>query len=94
MFKLTDKDYMVNSVKSINIATGISTNMIEHSFKKCGISNNLDGMDDDVIFEDVCPMRAPPVSDADDSDTDMWDDAAVPVPAAFFDSDDSDFEGF
>ena len=37
------------------------------------------------------------VSDADDSysDMDMWDDAAMPVPAAFFDSDDeSDFEGF
>ena len=29
-----------------------------------------------------------------DSDTDMWDDAAVPVPAAFFDSNDkSNFEG-
>ena len=74
----------------------IPSAMIQHRFKKCGISNNLDGTKDDVIFEDVCPMRAPTVGDSDDSDsdTDMWDDAAVPVPAAFFDTDDSDFEGF
>ena len=65
--------------------------MIEHSFK-CGISNNLDGTDDDIIFEDVCPVHAATVSDADN--THAWDDTAVPVPAAFFDSDESDFEGF
>ena len=34
-------------------------------------------------------------SDDDDSEYSMWDDAAVPIPAAFFDSDDdSEFEGF
>ena len=64
--------------------------MIEHSFKKCGVSNNLNGMDGNIIIEDVCPVHAATVSDADDSDLDMdmWDDAAVLVPAAFFDNDD------
>ena len=28
--------------------------MTEYSFKKCGITNNLDGTDDDIMFEDVC----------------------------------------
>ena len=66
--------------------------MIEHSFKKCGISNNLDGTDDD---ENICLVHTATVSDADASDTDTWDDAAMLVLAAFFNSDDeSDFEGF
>ena len=69
--------------------------MTEHSFKMCGISNNLDRTDDNIVFEDVCPLRAATVSDADDSDTDTWDDTAMPVLAVFFDSDDkSDFERF
>ena len=70
---------------------------IEHSSNKCGISNGLNGTDNNIMFEDVCPVHAAIVSNADDldSDTDMWDDAAMPVPAVFFDSDDeSDFEGF
>ena len=70
--------------------------MIEHSFKKCGISCNLDGTEDDIIFDDVCPAHAAPVgsnaatteTSSDDDDSDMWDDAAVPIPAVFFDSDD------
>ena len=83
----------------------IPSDMIEHSFKKCGISCNLDGTEDDIIFEDVCPAHAAPVgsnasatesSSDDDDDPIMWDDSAVPIPAAFFDSDDDDseFEGF
>ena len=46
--------------------------MIEHSVKKCGISNNLDGTDNDIMFEDVCPMHAATVSDADDLDSDTY----------------------
>ena len=42
----------------------------------------------------VCLVRAAMVSNADNSDMDIWDDA-MPVPAAFSDSDDeNDFEGF
>ena len=37
----------------------IPSAMIEYSFKKCGISNNLNGTDDDVIFEDVCRCTQP-----------------------------------
>ena len=77
--------------------------MTEHSFKKCGISCNLDGTEDDINSQDVCPAHAAPVgsnasateSSSDDDDPIMWDDSAVPIPAAFFDSDnDSEFEGF
>ena len=77
--------------------------MIEHSFKKCGISGNLDGTEDDIMFDDVCLTHVAPVgsnastteTSSDDDDSIMWDDAAVPIPAAFFDSDDdSEYEGF
>ena len=66
--------------------------MVEHSFKKCGISNNLDSANDDVLFNNVC--------DFDNWDTDsdvacLWDNTAVPMPVAFLDSDnESDVEGF
>ena len=78
----------------VNAWDAILYAVIEHSFKKCGILNNLDGTDDDIMFEDVRPVRAATVSDAD-SVTNRWDDAVDPVPAAFFDGDDeSNFEGF
>ena len=72
----------------------IPSAMIEYSFKKCGISNNLDGTDDDIMFEDVCrcvrPRSAMPTSGNQTRIRGM-----MPVPAAFIDSDDeSDFEGF
>ena len=74
----------------------IPCTMVAHSFKKCGISNHLDGTEDHVLFEDVCERKAADAdSDADSNDACLWDDAVVPVPAAFLDSDDdSDFEGF
>ena len=37
----------------------IPSAMIEYSFTKCGISNNLDGTDDDIMFEDVCRCTWP-----------------------------------
>ena len=33
--------------------------MIEYAFKKCGISNNLDGTDNDIMFEDVSRCARP-----------------------------------
>ena len=53
--------------------------MIEQSFKKCDISNSLDGTDDDIMFKGVDPVHAATVSDADDTHTD---------------DDESGFEGF
>ena len=79
------------------VKDAIPSALTERSFKKCSILNNLDGTVDDIMFKDVCPVRVAMVSDADDldPDMDMWDDAAMVVLAAFFDSDDeSDFEGF
>ena len=58
----------------------IPSEMIEHSFKKCGISCNLDGMEDDSIFDDVCPAHATPVGSN--------------ASATESSSDDSEFEGF
>ena len=37
----------------------IPSAMIEYSFKKCGISNNLDGTDDNIMFKDVCQCMRP-----------------------------------
>ena len=37
----------------------IPSAMIEYNFKKCDISNNLDGMDDNIMFEDVCRCTWP-----------------------------------
>ena len=37
----------------------IPSAMIEYSFKKCGISNNLDGTDNNIMFEDVCQCARP-----------------------------------
>jgi len=31
----------------------ISNNIITYSFKKCGISNALDGSEDDAIYEEI-----------------------------------------
>ena len=49
-----------------------------------------------MLFEDVCQGKAADDdSDADSDDACLWDDTAVPVPAAFLDSDnDSVCEGF
>ena len=69
----------------------IPSAMIEYSYKKCGISNNGT---DDTMFEDACRcMRPRSVMPTTRNHT--WDNAAMPVPAAFFDSEDeSDFEVF
>ena len=39
--------------------SAIPSAMIEYSFKKCCISNNLDGTDDDIMFDDVCRCAQP-----------------------------------
>ena len=43
--------------------------MVEHRFKKCGISNKLDDTEDDVLSEDVCQGKA--ADDDSDTDTDL-----------------------
>ena len=79
----------------------IPTDMIEHSFKKYGISCNLDGTEDDIIFEDVCPAHAAPATPpllnhrVTTTTRSCGNYSSVPILAAFFDSDDdSVFEGF
>ncbi|KAI0220579.1 Ubiquitin carboxyl-terminal hydrolase 5 [Lamellibrachia satsuma] len=42
----------------VKVWDAILSAMIEHSFKKCDISNNLDGTDDDIMFEGVDPVHA------------------------------------
>ena len=58
----------------------IPSAMIEYIFKKCGISNNFDGTDDNIMFKDVCwcawPRSAMPKPR---NQTDTWDDAAMLV---------------
>ena len=40
----------------------IPSAVIEYSFKKCGISNNHDGTDNDNMFEDVCRCAPPRIA--------------------------------
>jgi hypothetical protein len=36
-----------------HVSDNISNNIITYSFKKCGISNALDGSEDDAIYEEI-----------------------------------------
>ena len=57
----------------------IPAKMITASFLKCGITNNLDGTEDDLVYDSI-------------EDTDELDDSFI---AELFASDpESDFEGF
>ena len=69
----------------------IDTNMIVKAFKKCGISNAMDGTEDDVIYEDV---EDEIIEDLED---DQYDDCLdeEEFEALFNDSEThSDFKGF
>jgi hypothetical protein len=46
----------------------ISPALIEKSFKKCGISNKLDGMEDDYLW-DSDPVHASSVDNDDDDES-------------------------
>ena len=41
----------------------LQPNMIVRSFKKCGISNCMDGSEDDILFDDVCGGNSGGVTD-------------------------------
>ena len=61
----------------------ISTEMVLSSFKKCGISNSMDGTEDDLVFDGI------------DQAEDQEDNEDAFIRELFeSDSDESDFEGF
>ena len=66
--------------------------MVERSFKKCGISNALDGTEDDLVWEeeeDLSQVEEEP-------DCDVYDDRITPEQwqELFGESDDEEFHGF
>ena len=70
----------------------LSKEMVERSFKKCGISNALDGTEDDLVWEeeeDSSQVEEEP-------DCDVYDDRITPEQwqELFGESDDEEFHGF
>ena len=71
----------------------LSKEMVEHSFKKCGISNALDGTEDDLVWEeeeDSSQVEEEP-------DCNVYDDRITPEQwqELFGESDDEEeFHGF
>ncbi|KAG7157211.1 Pogo transposable element-like 57 [Homarus americanus] len=87
------KDFKATaSWNDINVETVIK------SFKKCGISNSMDGMEDDMLWEDEDETEAEATSS--DLEFDPYDEAAINVSQDVLeelmisDVDDVDFEGF
>ena len=78
----------------------IDNPMIQKSFLKCGISNALDGTEDDVLWEENVQPNPQPDSDSDDDDMDAGNEyydnlmTDADIQTLFAESDDSDFEGF
>ncbi|KAG7157318.1 Pogo transposable element-like 51, partial [Homarus americanus] len=75
-----------------------TTSWFIKSFKKCGISNSMDGMEDDMLWEDEDETEAEATSS--DLEFDPYDEAAINVSQDVLeelmmsDVDDVDFEGF
>ena len=69
----------------------IGEDMIKYSFKKCGISNLLDGSEDDVLWRDGDGEASDKVADEMD-DVDLYDDmiGADDMEELFGDSDEDD----
>ncbi|KAJ1206561.1 hypothetical protein NDU88_001964 [Pleurodeles waltl] len=76
----------------------IDAETVIKSFKKCGISNSLDGMEDDYLWQDE--EKAEAETTPSDTELDPYDDCLTNVPQDVIDllmiSDDEqeDFEGF
>ncbi len=68
----------------------ITKESIINGFRKCCITNKLDGSEDDVLFEDFVSLARS--SDSSESSDD--EDGVPGVPEGFFESEDEDFEGF
>ena len=70
--------------------------MVARSFKKCGISNSIDGTGNDILWEeDANPEQESKNGDSEDED--VYDDQLTEEqwPSLFEESDDEDeFEGF
>ncbi|KAG7164417.1 Pogo transposable element-like 68 [Homarus americanus] len=85
-------DFVIKAWNDINVETVIK------SFKKCGISNSMDGMEDDMLWEDEDETEAEATSS--DLEFDPYDEAAINVSQDVLeelmmsDVDDVDFEGF
>ncbi|KAG7158992.1 Pogo transposable element-like 36 [Homarus americanus] len=85
-------DFVIKAWNDINVETVIK------SFKKCGISNSMDGMEDDMLWEDEDETEAEATSS--DLEFDPYDDAAIDVSQDVLEElmishvDDVDFEGF
>ncbi|KAG7171190.1 hypothetical protein Hamer_G021670, partial [Homarus americanus] len=74
----------------------INVETVIKSFKKCGISNSMDGMEDDMLWEDEDETEAEATSS--DLEFDPYDEAAINVSQDVLeelmisDVDDVDFE--
>ena len=71
----------------------LSKEMVERSFKKCGISNALDGTEDDLVWEEEEDSSQV----EEDPDCDVYDDRITPEQwqELFGESDDEEeFHGF
>lgn len=81
----------------------LDPNIIVKAFKKCCISNNLDGTEDDAIWEDLAKKTSDtPAEEDEDTTEDYYEETPTGMTdddmRKFFDSDndtdDEDFEGF
>ncbi len=72
--------------------------MVKKSFKKCGISNALDGTEDDALWmDDAADAAADTEEDTEDNeDDDMYDEQLTQeeVDAIYTDDEYEDFDGF
>ena len=74
---------------------GIKPESVSYSFKKCGISNRLDGTEDDILWEEIGEQSTELEEEMEEND--IYDDSvtATEFERLFGDSDgDEDFEGF
>ena len=72
----------------------ISIDTIQHSFKKCGIANAMDGTEDDILWQE--PADQGSEAEASDEDDDPHEDMLTQEQALqlFAESDEEDFYGF
>ena len=69
--------------------------MVARSFKKCGISNLMDGTEDEILWEETEEIPTTPVDD-EDEDEGVYADhlTSEEWQNLFGNSDDEDFAGF
>ena len=69
--------------------------MVARSFKKCGISNSMDGTEDEILWEETEDVPTTSV-DEEDEDEGLYADhlTSEEWQNLFGDSDDEEFAGF